>query len=95
MSRTANAPQSLGKAGRPSAAAIAERPPQRVEACEIPQPPLQGLRNPPCCGVPMAPRLRRRMGSPESNRWRIQCSHCGKMLSVTYTGGMPTMARVL
>jgi hypothetical protein len=44
----------------------------------------------------MAPRYRKRLGSTELRRWKVQCSHCGRWLSVIYApDGSPVMGRVL
>lgn len=89
-------PKTSRRPGRPTDEETALHPSVRVEPCEIPQPPLLGLRNPPCCGIPMAPRYRKRLGSPELRRWKVQCSHCGRWLAVVYApDGRPVIGRVI
>jgi hypothetical protein len=86
-------PPPENRRGRPSSEALAASPAKPVEPVDIPQPPLQGIRNPPCCGVAMAPRARRLV---EGNRYRVQCSACGRWLSVVYdSAGRPVSARVV
>jgi len=85
-------PPRSNRAGRPTNQELEENPPQRVEAHLVDQPPLVGLRNPPCCGTAMIPRDLRQIGQL---RYRGQCSHCGKRLVIQYDDkGMPILARV-
>lgn len=82
------------KLGRPTAAQESSRVP--VETIMVQRPAEPGIRNPPCCGIPMVPKGFKMI---TESRAVAQCSHCGRKLSLEMRpvaqGGGYASARVL
>lgn len=63
--------------------AAATPQPVKVEV-EIFQQPVVGLRNPPCCGRPCAPKLIRTRRVGANRIADARCPLCGHLLRITY-----------